>query len=139
MPVQFQGCPGPCDSYQTCKSPNTHACRHTHIHRETSTRSIFIVFGSAAVYVLPSLSATHPALEKQKSILSTSQCHHNYSFETAIENALHLHCVFIRLHWVSNAYRLGRVSLQPSEPPSRFTVCCRLLLMTGLSEHVCVL
>lgn len=32
------------------------------------------------------------------------QCHHNYSFETAIENKLHLHCLFIRLLWVSNVH-----------------------------------
>lgn len=49
----------------------THAHRQfiqTHTHTETNTRSIFIVFGSAAVYVLPSLSAPHTLHSKSKNL-----------------------------------------------------------------------
>lgn len=74
----------------------------TNTHRPPP--SIFIVFRLQCCISWLLLAPHTQGTPKQKSILSIGQCHHNYSFETAIENKLHLHCVFIRLLWVSNAH-----------------------------------
>lgn len=66
--------------------------------------SIFIVFGPQCCISCLLLAPHTQCTRKQKSILLIGQCHHNYSFETAIENKLHLHCVFIRLLRVSNVH-----------------------------------
>lgn len=74
----------------------------------TQTHNPFLLYLGLQSCISYALLAPHThCTRKQKSILSTSQCHHNYSFETAIENKLHLHCVFIRLLWVSNAQQPG--------------------------------
>ena len=91
---------------------NTPTNTHTHTHNP-----FLLYLGLQRCISCPLLAPHTHRTQKQKSILSTSQCHHNYSFETAIENKLHLHCVFIRLLWVSNAQRLGRPCLpRPSDP-----------------------
>lgn len=48
----------------TARTDTRRLTTRTHTH----TRSIFIVFGSAAVYVLPSLSATHTLHSKNKNL-----------------------------------------------------------------------
>lgn len=67
-------------------------------------QSIFIVFRLQCYISCLPLAPHIQCTWKQKSIILIPQCHHNYSFETAIENKLHLHCLFIRLLWVSNAH-----------------------------------
>lgn len=67
-------------------------------------QSIFIVFWLQCYISCLPLAPHIQCTWKQKSIILIPQCHHNYSFETAIENKLHLHCLFIRLLWVSNAH-----------------------------------
>lgn len=52
----------------------------------------------------------------KKSILSTGQCHHNYSSQTAIEDKLHLHCLFTRSLRLSRALPLHSSLLSPLSP-----------------------
>ncbi len=91
----------------------------TNTHRPPP--SIFIVFRLQCCISWLLLAPHTQGTPKQKSILSIGQCHHNYSFETAIENKLHLHCVFIRLLWVSNAHSPfpAAPTQQTPAPPSR--------------------
>lgn len=73
----------------------------------------FLLYLSSSV-IFPGLPlAPHTqATPNKKSILSTRQCHHNYSSQTAIEDKLHLHCLFTRSPWLNSsplpsAYRLS--------------------------------
>lgn len=113
-------CPGPYDGYQTCKSLNTN--KHMHVdnsyrrtHIETNARSIFIVFGSAAVYVLPSLSVPHTLHSKNKNLYYRPASVTTIILLKQPLKTNYICTVFIRLLWVSNAYWLGWVSLQPSD------------------------
>lgn len=121
----------------------THARRQrtqTHTHTETNARSIFIVFGSAAVYVLPSLSAPHTLQSKNKNLY-----YRPASVTTIILLKQPLKTNYICTVFSSDcsgwAMLTGWVGFpfSPQTPSSRFTVCCMVLLMTGLSLHDCVL
>lgn len=118
-----------------------------HSHQHIQNKSIFIIFRCAALCFLVSLSIPHThthtrirtrtktqsLVGKQKSILLSVRCHHNYSFETAIENKLHLHCVFIRLLWVSNIQQLHRpTQTHRACPPWRSDSCSMVALMSML-------
>lgn len=61
----------------------------------------FLLYLSSSV-IFPGLPlAPHTqGTPNKKSILSTRQCHHNYSSQTAIEDKLHLHCLFTRSLWL---------------------------------------
>lgn len=63
----------------------------------------FLLYLSSSV-IFPGLPlAPHTqGTPNKKSILSTRQCHHNYSSQTAIEDKLHLHCLFTRSLWLSS-------------------------------------
>ena len=73
----------------------------------------FLLYLSSSV-IFPGLPlAPHTqGTPNKKSILSTRQCHHNYSSQTAIEDKLHLHCLFTRSLWLSSG------PLTPLPPPS---------------------
>lgn len=105
---------------------------------QTHTHNPFLLYLGLQPCISYALLAPHThCTRKQKSILSTSQCHHNYSFETAIDNKLHLHCVFIRLLWVSNAQRPGLPCLcQPTDPSPQ--VCCLQSVANDGSGALCV-
>lgn len=64
----------------------------------------FLLYLSSSV-IFPGLPlAPHTqGTPNKKSILSTRQCHHNYSSQTAIEDKLHLHCLFTRSLWLSSS------------------------------------
>lgn len=66
------------------------------------TLNPFLLYLSSSV-IFPGLPlAPHTqGTPNKKSILSTRQCHHNYSSQTAIEDKLHLHCLFTRSLWLS--------------------------------------
>lgn len=72
--------------------------------RQTTHHTLdpFLLYLSSSV-IFPGLPlAPHTqGTPNKKSILSTRQCHHNYSSQTAIEDKLHLHCLFTRSLWLS--------------------------------------
>lgn len=83
----------PNDGYQPSKQP-------------PHPQSIFIVFEQPSYISWPPLAPHTQGTPNKKSILSTGQCHHNYSSQTAIEDKLHLHCLFTRSLRLSRAISL---------------------------------
>lgn len=78
----------------------------------------FLLYLSSSV-IFPGLPlAPHTqGTPNKKSILSTCQCHHNYSSQTAIEDKLHLHCLFTRSLWLSSSPLTPPPTPPPPPPP----------------------
>lgn len=78
----------------------------------------FLLYLSSSV-IFPGLPlAPHTqGTPNKKSILSTRQCHHNYSSQTAIEDKLHLHCLFTRSLWLSSRPLTPQLPPPPLPPP----------------------